>query len=230
VGQITENVRRILRELPGGVTLVAAAKGRSAAEISETIEAGISIVGENYIQETERVRRLVGRPAQWHCIGHLQRNKVKKAVALFDLIQTVDSVPLAEEIDRLAQQAGRVMPVLIEVNSGREAAKTGVFPEQVIPLIGQIASLPGIRVCGLMTMGPLLGLPLRPPLRPPLPAADLRPYFALTKSLFDRLKREAPAGVEMKYLSMGMSDSYQVAIEEGANMVRLGRVLFGSSA
>ncbi len=218
MGLITDNVRRIRRGLPAGVTLVAAAKGRSAAEIAEAIEAGISIVGENYVQETESVRPTVNRPAQWHCIGHLQKNKVKKAVALFDLIQTVDSLPLAEEISRQATQAGRVMPVLIEVNSGREATKSGVFPEQVVPLVGQIAALPSIRVRGLMTMGP------------PLSAAELRPYFAEIKSLFDRLKREVPVGVEMEYLSMGMSDSYQVAIEAGANMVRLGRVIFGPSA
>ena len=217
MGQITENVRRILRELPAGVALVAAAKGRSAAEITEAIDAGVSVVGENYIQEADHIRPAVNRPAQWHCIGHLQKNKVKRAVALFDLIQTVDSLPLADEISRLATQAGRVMPVLIEVNSGREAAKSGVFPEQVVPLAGQIAGLSGIRVRGLMTMGP------------PLPAGELRPYFAATRSLFDRLKREAPAGVEIEYLSMGMSDSYQAAIEEGATMVRLGRVIFGPS-
>ena len=215
MGQISQNVRRILGELPAGVTLVAAAKGRNAAEIGEAISAGISIIGENYVQEAERVRPLVGRPAQWHGIGHLQRNKVKKAVALFDLIQTVDSVSLAEEISRWAVPAGRVMPVLIEVNSGREAAKSGVLPEQVLPLVSQIAALPGVSVRGLMTMGP------------PLPAGELRSYFAETRTLFEGLKRDPPAAVEMRYLSMGMSDSYQVAIEEGANIVRIGRAIFG---
>ena len=218
MGQIAENVRRILRDLPAGVTLVAAAKGRSAAEITEAIEAGISVVGENYVQETERVRTLVNRPAQWHCIGHLQKNKVKKAAALFDLIQTVDSVSLAEEISRVATSAGRVMPVLIEVNSGRETAKSGVLPEQVVLVVGQVATLPGVRVRGLMTMGP------------PLSAIELRPYFAETRSLFDCLKRDPPPGVEIEFLSMGMSDSYQVAIEEGANMVRIGRAIFGPAA
>ncbi|MEE8413740.1 MAG: alanine racemase, partial [Dehalococcoidales bacterium] len=123
---IRENVGRILAELPEGVALLAAAKTRTPEEIREAIEAGVEIIGENYVQEAEKAIAAIGRRAQWHFIGHLQKNKVKKAVTLFDMIETVDSAETAREIDKRCAQADRVMPVLIEVNSGREAQKAGV--------------------------------------------------------------------------------------------------------
>ena len=213
---ITENVNRILAELPEGVTLVAAAKTRSAEEVMEAVEAGVTVIGENYVQETEAARADVGSRAQWHFIGHLQKNKVKKAVALFDLIETVDSSALAALLDRRAGQAGKTMPVLIEVNSGREPQKSGVFPEDAEVLVREIASLPNIRVSGLMTMGPAAGNP-----------EDARPYFQETKRAFDRIRELDLPGVEMKHLSMGMTNSYRVAVEEGATIVRLGSIIFG---
>jgi pyridoxal phosphate enzyme (YggS family) len=216
---ITQNVRRLLNELPPGVQLEAAAKTRQPPEIAEAIAAGIRIVGENYIQETERARAATGAEAAWHFIGHLQRNKVKKAVALFDMVETVDSYAIAAEIDKRCAQAGRVMPVLIEVNSGREPQKAGVLPEDTVKLVTEVASLPHIRIMGLMTMGPPLST-----------AEEYRPYFALTKRLFDDITALGLPGVEMKYLSMGMTDSYRIAIEEGANLVRIGSKIFGPRA
>jgi pyridoxal phosphate enzyme (YggS family) len=213
---IAANVKAILAELPPGVELVAAAKTRTAAEILEAVEAGVKIVGENYVQEAAEVIAVVGRRARWHFIGHLQTNKARKAVEIFDLIETVDSSGLAREIDKRAQAAGKTMPVLIEVNSGREPQKFGVLPEAVEPLVREIAALGNLRVAGLMTMGPFEGNP-----------EDSRPYFKETKRVWDGLRALAIPGVEMHYLSMGMTNSWRVAIEEGANMVRLGTAIFG---
>lgn len=213
---IKENVRKILEELPEGVELVGAAKGRSAREIVEAIDGGLKIVGENYLQETLRVYEDVDRDVQWHFIGHLQRNKVKKAVKLFDMIQSLDSFELAKEIDKRARAIGKVMPVLIEVNSGREKQKFGVMPEDVEELVRKVSTLPNVKVMGLMTMGPRFGDP-----------EDSRPYFRETRRIFERLKQLDIPNVEMRYLSMGMSNSYRVALEEGANMVRIGTKIFG---
>ncbi|ACR79527.1 MULTISPECIES: YggS family pyridoxal phosphate-dependent enzyme [Kosmotoga] len=213
---IKENIKKILSEIPDYVTVVAAAKTRTPEEILEAIEAGIEIIGENYVQEAQKAFEAVGKKAQWHMIGHLQKNKVKKAVQIFDMIQTVDSVKIANEINKRAAQFGKVMPVLIEVNSGREEQKAGVLPEDVFRLVEEISKLENIRIEGLMTMGPVVDAP-----------EELRPYFSLTRELFENLSREKLPGVEMKWLSMGMSDSYKIAIKEGANMIRLGTILFG---
>lgn len=213
---IADNVKAILAELPPGVELVAAAKTRTAAEILEAVEAGIKIIGENYVQEAAEAFASVGRQARWHFIGHLQKNKAKKAVEIFDLIETVDSLDLGREIDKRAAAAGRTMDVLVEVNSGREPQKAGVMPEDVEPLVRALASLPRLRVLGLMTMGPFEGDP-----------EDSRPYFQETRKAFEALKASAVPGVEMRHLSMGMTNSWRVAVEEGATMVRIGTALFG---
>ena len=212
---IAQNVSQILSELPPHVALLAAAKSRQPKEVSQAIAAGIKIIGENYIQEAEKAREAISAGVEWHFIGHLQRNKVKKAVVLFDMIETVDSLEIAREIDRRCGQIGKTMPVLIEVNSGREPQKAGVYPEEALALVKEVAALPNITVMGLMTMGPLLSDP-----------EDLRPYFAETKRLFDSLKELNLPGLAIKYLSMGMTDSYKVAIEEGANLVRIGSRIF----
>lgn len=211
---ISENVRRLLSELPPGVELVGAAKGVEPVKILEAVGAGAKIIGENYVQEAERAYGVVGKRAQWHLIGHLQKNKAKKAAALFDMIESLDSVGLAREINKQCARIGKVMPVLIEVNSGREKQKSGVFPEDVEPLAREIATCPNLKLVGLMTVGPSSDNP-----------EDLRPYFAATRQLFEKLKRLP--GAEMKYLSMGMSASYRIAIEEGANIVRIGTKIFG---
>jgi len=213
---IKENVKRLLRELPEGVTLLAAAKERSAAEICEAVRAGITIIGENYLQDALRVINEVEEKAEWHFVGHLQSNKVKKVIDIFDMIESVDSLKLAKEIERWCERRNKVMPVLIEVNSGKEDQKTGVAPHDVMQLIGEISSLDHIKVMGLMTMGPRFGDP-----------EESRPYFRKTREIFEQIKALHLPNVEMKCLSMGMTNSYKVAIEEGANLVRIGTKIFG---
>ena len=213
---IRENVRLILSELPDGVELVAAAKTRQPEEVLEAVESGVKIVAENYVQEAERAYQVIGKKVKWHFIGHLQKNKVKKAVRIFDMIETVDSLEIGREIDKRCAQIGKIMPVLIEINSGRERQKSGVFPEKAEQLVKEISTCHNIRIMGLMTMGPLFGNP-----------EDLRPYFRETKKLFENMRKLNLPNVDMRYLSMGMTDSYKIAIEEGANMVRIGSKIFG---
>ncbi|MBU4202721.1 MAG: YggS family pyridoxal phosphate-dependent enzyme [Acidobacteria bacterium] len=213
---INDNVKTLLKELPANVTLVAAAKARTPAEILQAAEAGIQVVGENYVQEAEEAYRAVGHRVRWHFIGQLQKNKVQKAVKIFDMIETVDSFELAEEIEKRAGRAARIMNVLIEINSGREPQKAGVLPEEAEELIRKIARLQNIHIKGLMTMGPFTGDP-----------EDARPYFIETRKLFEKIKAAAIPRVDMEFLSMGMTNSYQVAIEEGANIVRIGTKIFG---
>ena len=153
---------------------------------------------------------------EWHFIGHLQKNKVKQAVEIFDMIETVDSAALAREIGKRALAAGKTMQVLIEINSGREMQKSGVMPEDAPGLIKDIASIEGVKVMGLMTMGPFAD-----------DAEISRPYFVETKKVFEYMKAVDLSGVEMRYLSMGMTASYKVAVEEGANIVRVGTAIFG---
>ena len=200
------NTEKILSELPKGVELVAAAKMKTPEEITEAIEGGVKIVGENYVQEAAEAFAVIGRKVRWHFIGHLQKNKVKKAVEIFDMIETVDSAELAEEIDKRCAALGKTMPVLVEINSGKEPQKFGVFPEEARGLIEKISKFSNIKVEGVMTMGP---------------------FFVETKKIFDALKANGVPGAEMKYLSMGMTNSYRVAVEEGANMVRIGTKIFG---
>lgn len=211
-----ENIKRIISELPKEVILVAAAKTRAPNEVRRAINAGVQIIGENYVQEAEDAFAALGRIAQWHFIGHLQKNKVKKAVPIFDMIETVDSLKLGERIDRECKKLGKMMPVLVEVNSGREPQKSGVLPEEAEKLVRELAELPHIHVQGLMTMGPRFGDP-----------ELARPYFQETKRLFDQLSNLPIEDTEMHYLSMGMSNTYEIAIEEGANMVRIGTKIFG---
>jgi pyridoxal phosphate enzyme (YggS family) len=213
---IAANVKAILAELPPGVELVAAAKTRTAAEILEAIEAGVGIVGENYVQEAAAVLPAVGRRARWHFIGHLQTNKARKAVEIFDLIETVDSIALGRELDKRAAAAGKTMDVLVEINSGREPQKAGALPEEAEGLVRELAALPRLRVLGLMTMGPFEGDP-----------EDSRPYFRETRRVFEALAKAAVPGAAMERLSMGMSHSWRVAVEEGANLVRIGTAIFG---
>lgn len=218
---IKENIEKILSELPEGVTLVGAAKNRTPEEIQEAVDAGVKIIGENYVQEAEKKKSDIKNQisklnVQWHLIGPLQRNKAKKAVEIFNMIETVDSVGIAEEIDKRCRAISKVMPVLIEINSGREEEKAGIFPEDAIDLVKGISNLPNIKIMGLMTMGPRFGNP-----------EDSRPYFIETRKIFEKIKSLNLPNVEMKYLSMGMTNSYKIAIEEGANMVRIGTLIFG---
>lgn len=213
---IQESVNEIKHSLPPDILLVAAAKTRTPDEVAQAIEAGISVLGYNYVQEAEQIHRVIGNAVRWHLIGHLQSNKAKRAVQIFDMIETIDSWKIAETVDRHCAEMGKIMPVLVEINSGKESNKTGVLPKDVDELIWEISDLPNLRVQGLMTMGPRFGNP-----------EDARLYFISTKAAFDRLSEAGIPNVEMKYLSMGMSNSYKIAIEEGANIVRIGTLLFG---
>lgn len=213
---IEKKVKEILKELPVGVELVAATKTRSIEEINQAIKAGVKIIGENYVQEAEEKFRVIGKKVKWHMIGHLQRNKVKKALEIFDMIETVDSVKLAREIDKISKKEGIIFPVLIEINSGREEQKSGVLPEDIESFVEEISKFENIKVEGLMTMGPFVKNP-----------EEIKPYFELTRELFEKLKSKSYPNVEMKYLSMGMTDTWKIAIEEGANLVRIGTGIFG---
>lgn len=220
---IATRVERLLGQLPPGVTLIGAAKTRTAAEVWEATGGGLKAVGHNYVQEASEMRDELerqhpGSSAQldWHLIGHLQRNKAKQAVELFDMIETIDSVRLGRAVSRHCEAAGKVMPVLVEINSAGEPSKSGVLPEQTESLIRELAELSSLQVRGLMTMGPTAGDP-----------ECARPYFRATRGLFDKLRQAALPNVNMQCLSMGMSNSYQIAIEEGANIIRIGTRLFG---
>ena len=216
IDQIKRNAADVLHELPVGVTLVAAAKTRTLDEIAAAYEAGIRVFGHNYVQEAQVMIAGADFKAEWHMIGHLQRNKAGQAVQLFDMLETLDSTRLANEIEMRCAQADKVMPVLIEINSGLEESKSGVHPEGVDELVEVVSQCQHLKLMGLMTMGPFSGDP------------ELsRPCFILTRQIFDRLKAKKQPGIEMRYLSMGMSHSYHLALEEGANMVRIGTRIFG---
>jgi len=213
---IRENAEYILKGLPANVTLVAATKQRSISQIEEAIVAGIKIIGENYIQEAEQKRNTIGNKVKWHLIGHLQSNKVKRAVTIFDMIESLDSLSLAAKLNKECEKMNKVMPVLIEVNIARETRKHGVLPEDVDKLVNALLEFENIRLSGLMTMGPFLENP-----------QDLRPYFRKAKDIFERIKSLHKDNLDWHYLSMGMSDSYKIGIEEGANMIRVGTAIFG---
>ena len=217
---IADNFKRLRAAIPPQVELVAAAKTRTPDEVRQVIAAGARVIGQNYVQEAGRIRAELGemgRGVRWHMIGHLQRNKVRSAVELFDMIETVDSDRLAGEIDRRCRPLGKIMPVLVEINSGREPQKTGVMPEETVDLIREISSLEHVRIMGLMTMGPPFGDP-----------EDSRPYFQVARELFERIRDLSLPRVDCRHLSMGMTNSYRVAVEEGSTMVRIGTAIFGA--
>jgi pyridoxal phosphate enzyme (YggS family) len=214
--KIIKRARSVLESLPPDVTLVAAVKGRTTAQVEAVIEAGITHIGHNYIQEALPMIETLGDRVTWHMIGHLQRNKADKAIQHFDMIETLDSPHLARELERRCKRSNKVIPVLIEINSGRESSKTGILPGKLDEYVQQLPQFQHIRVEGLMTMGPRFGDP-----------EDARPYFQATREAFERLAKLDLPNVSMRYLSMGMSNSYQIALEEGANIVRIGTKIFG---
>ncbi len=219
---ITENYKKIKKEIPDNVTIVVAAKTRTKEEILEIIAAGATDIGQNYVQEAQQAYKELGEYAKrlrWHMIGHLQKNKINKALPIFDVIETVDSYEKAQAINNRVEVAGKnIIPIYIEVNISSEMAKAGVKPEYKIieGLARKIVGLDHLSLEGLMTMGPRFGNP-----------EDSRKYFRKTKEIFERIKALKLPRVNMKTLSMGMSNSYKVAIEEGSNMVRIGTAIFG---
>jgi pyridoxal phosphate enzyme (YggS family) len=208
-----EKAAQKVRRNPNEIKLVAVSKTVEVARIMEAIEAGVSILGENYVQEAQKKIEEIGRPVSWHFIGHLQTNKAKYAIRLFDMIHSLDSVPLAEELNRRTEQADRVMKVMIEVNLSKEATKFGTDEEVVVNLAKRIQNLNHLSLEGLMTMPPYFDSP------------ELsRPYYIALRELKEKMVKE---GVPMKDLSMGMSNDFEIAIEEGATYVRVGTAIFG---
>ena len=198
------------------IRLMAVTKTVDDDRILAAIQTGVEIIGENYVQEAKRKIEKLGKSGEWHLIGRLQTNKAKYAVHLFDMIHSVDRLELAAELDRRARAAGRVIPILIEVNVSGEESKSGIPLDAALDLIRLLAPLENLSIRGLMTMPPWCD-----------DAEESRPYFRTLRELQDKIAREAIPRVEMRELSMGMTDDYVVAIEEGATIVRIGRGIFG---
>jgi hypothetical protein len=201
---------------PARITLVAVTKTVPVERIREAIDAGQRVFGENRVQEAQDKVEALGRDVHWHLIGHLQRNKVKFVCDLFDLIHSVDSLSLAQDINARAAQHGIVVPILMQVNIGDETTKSGVAAAETVALVQQVAALPHVAVRGLMCVPPAVEI-----------AEHARPYFVELRSLAEQIMHERIPTVAMAELSMGMSHDFEVAIEEGATMVRVGSAIFG---
>jgi hypothetical protein len=225
---IEENIRKIKERValacsrvdrdPAAITIVAVSKGRSVQEIEEAAAAGITGIGENRIQEAAlKYKELTGAQIKWHLVGHLQTNKAKDAVKIFDLIQSVDSPHLAVEIDKEAAKINKVQDILIQVNTSGEVTKFGLKPDAAVEVIKEITGLKNISIKGLMAIAPLSDNP-----------EQTRPYFRALRELRDKLVQLWTVDCGLWTLSMGMTDDFEVAIEEGATMLRLGRALFES--
>jgi len=225
--QISRVCSKINRN-PEEISVIAVSKGRSLQEIEEAVLTGITDIGENRVQETllkyNEHSRLRPAPCviKWHMIGHLQTNKIKEAVKIFDLIQSVDSLHLAAEIDKQAAKINKIQDILIEIKTSTEATKFGLKPDETVQVIKEMVRLKNININGLMTIAPLAGNPEK-----------ARPYFRMLRELRDEINQLSLTAVQaraeslqLKVLSMGMTDDFEVAIEEGSNMVRLGRAIF----
>ena len=216
---------------PDSIGLVVVTKGRSVAEMQTVLTAGAVDIGENRVQEAQQkyaaVNAFVGTGAagpvdktcRWHLVGHLQRNKVKTALDMFSLIHSVDSLRLLAEIARRSEERAQQTAVLIQVNTTREVSKYGLDANDLLGFMEDAEAYPAVHIAGLMTMGQFS----------PLPDVN-RAAFALLRSLAEKIEAEKFPGVTMRYLSMGMTNDFEVAIEEGANLVRIGTAIFGTPA
>jgi pyridoxal phosphate enzyme (YggS family) len=202
---------------PDSIRLIAVSKTVSAAIVKDAIGAGAMILGENYVQEArEKIRTLSDFDISWHFIGHLQSNKAKYAVKLFDLIHSVDSIKLARELNKQAQKSGKIQKILIQINISQEKTKSGIPVDDTADIIQAISEFENIKIKGLMTMPPFFNQPDR-----------VRPFFAALRELRDQLADRAIPKVSLEELSMGMTGDFEVAIAEGATMVRVGTAIFG---
>ena len=201
---------------PHAICLAAVSKTQPVERILEAIEAGVTDIGENRVQEARSKYNQVNCPVRWHLVGHLQTNKVKQALQMFDLIHSVDSLKLLAEIDRRSTQLNQRADVLIQVNTSDEPSKFGIAPDQAPDLIEKSLAYTHVQIKGLMTIGAFL----------PDPEA-VRPSFARLRQLKERIVCQQFPNVDMKYLSMGMTNDFEAAIEEGANLVRIGTAIFG---
>lgn len=197
---------------PEKITLIAVTKTVDSAVIREAIDAGITDIGENYVQDALGKFEDIGHAVRWHMIGHLQTNKVRQVVPVFDLIQSVDSITLANEIGKRSAAAGKTTQVLVEVNISGEESKFGVEPDDALALCEQIADINSIELCGMMGIAPFTG-----------DASAIRRSFVNLRELWNKLPVE-----NRKWLSMGMTSDFEIAIEEGSNMVRIGTAIFGA--
>jgi pyridoxal phosphate enzyme (YggS family) len=223
---ISENLKQVQDKIanaaiksgrtPDSVKLVGVTKTVDLDRIKEAISAGLRLLGENYVQEARDKVNQLSHEVSWHLIGRLQTNKAKYAVKLFDMIETVDSIKLAVELNRRAQPLGRVIPILIQLNLAAEQTKGGLKSPDCLPLIVQIAELQHLQVRGLMTMPPFFDDP-----------EGARPYFRQLREMSQEIAAAAVPGVKMAELSMGMSGDFEAAIEEGATLVRVGTAIFG---
>ncbi len=220
VARVFERIRQAAQRVgrdPAEVRLVAAGKTMEAARIRAAIAAGVTIIGENYLQEArQKIGQLGPQAAEWHCIGALQRNKVRYIFDLFSMVHAVDWLELAEEINRRAERLNRSMPILLEVNIGAEMTKSGFEPQALLADVEKLAAMPHVQVRGLMTI---------PPPTPTPEAA--RPFYQELRDLRDRLQHRGIEGLDLVELSMGMTADFEVAIEEGATLVRVGTAIFG---
>ena len=198
------------------IKLLAAAKSQSIDALRTAVAAGVTLVGENYVQEAKEKRQQIKATVEWHMIGHLQRNKTKAAVEVFDVIQSLDNVALARELDKEGRKRGKPIRALVEVNLGGEESKAGIDRNGVAALLEEIAELSNLRIEGLMTVPPFQDDPEK-----------VRPYFRELRELKENLGGKNLPNIELKELSMGMTHDYTVAIEEGATIVRIGTALFG---
>lgn len=202
---------------PGTIRLVAASKTVPTARVRQAIQAGVTILGENYVQEARtKFNDLATYAVSWHFIGHLQSNKAKYAVRLFDLIHSVDTLKLARELDKQSRKINKIQEILIQVNISKEASKSGVNVKDTLSLLTEISRLENLSVKGLMTMPPYFNAPEK-----------VRPYFTALRNLRDRLEQQGLLNVGLDELSMGMTGDFEVAIQEGATLVRIGTAIFG---
>lgn len=225
--QIRQNLERLYERIssacsrigrnPKDITLVAVTKTFPVEIINQAVAVGVSIIGENRVQEALEKHPQIGPGVQWHLIGHLQSNKAKKAVEIFSLIHSVDSTGLAREIGRRAIETGKVQEILVEVNTSGESQKYGFQPEIVLDVLQEIKDMEGVKVLGLMTVGPLTD-----------DAGQVRSSFRMLKKIYDQFKSQPIPNIKMKHLSMGMSGDFEIAIEEGSNMIRVGSAIFGN--
>ena len=218
--EIKERIRRAAEACGrdvDSVRLVAVSKTVAPDIVREALEAGVTILGENYVQEArEKVKVLVQYPVSWHFIGHLQSNKAKYAVRLFDMIHSVDSLKLAHELDKQAAKVDKIQQILVQVNISGEDTKSGISADETIELISAISRLKNLSIKGLMTMPPFFYQPEK-----------VRPYFAALRNLRDQIKDRCIPNVSMQELSMGMTGDFEVAIQNGATLVRIGTAIFG---
>ncbi|MDP3786294.1 MAG: YggS family pyridoxal phosphate-dependent enzyme [Candidatus Omnitrophota bacterium] len=197
------------------IILVCVTKTVGVPQIEEALAAGAADIGESRVQDAEIKFKAIGARAKWHLIGHLQTNKVKDAVRIFDLIHSVDSLKLAEEISKRAGVFDKTQEILVEVKTSEEATKYGAATEEVLDLVEKAAALPHIKIMGLMTMAPVVS-----------DAEEARPYFKRLREISEAIAAKKIDNVNMRYLSMGMTQDFEIAIEEGANMVRVGHAIF----